>query len=91
MNTRTTKADVHAAVKIFLKAHGLRAAESYTDAGGYVLDHASEYGGYRLEMIEASTGRDTPFGTRRYPAKQFVQMLGFAAQAAHVAKQDDHQ
>jgi hypothetical protein len=83
MSGRTSQKEVRQVFARFLHVFGLRAAESYNDVGGFLLDHASMYGGYQIEQIVSEGGGVThPFGDSRMQAGAFVDCLRFAM-AAH--------
>lgn len=79
---RTSKKEVLSAFAIFVKAIGGHAARDYRDVGGYVLNYAGYYGGYRVEQFSNEHGGvDTPFGHLRRPAREMVDTMRFAIDA----------
>jgi len=74
--TRTTKQDTLRAFERWLTLVEGKAAQSYSDVGGYRLDNNSIYGGVRIEQIDNIHGgvRDI---TSRIPPAQFVEAVYF--------------
>lgn len=83
---RTTKHEIAGVFGLWVKAVGGRVAASYNDVGGYRLDHAACYGGYRIERIETESGGVSDVFTVRLPAGEFVTALRMAMRSLEVAQ-----
>lgn len=82
MAERYTKRDAMAAFSRLLVACGKREATSYSDVGGWQLDHNGIYGGYVVEEIHNEHGAIShPFGSMRRSARDFCDAVNFALRA----------
>lgn len=87
MSERVTQAQVADIFRRFLKAAGLKEAASYTDVGGYALEH--QHGGkYRVIVYRENGGEGNPFGFTSRTASEMWHTLDFATQAIHVSKEN---
>lgn len=87
---RTTRKEVESVFGIFVRAMNGHVATAYNDVGGYVLDYAGGYGGYRVGRVHNEAGGvDTPFGWTRRPAREMVDTLRFAIDALDTVKRDN--
>ena len=75
---RTTKSEVEAVFKNWVKAVDGHIAVDYKDVGGYRLDHNSIYGGYEIERICNAQGGVSVVMYQRLSAYYFVQALRLA-------------
>lgn len=79
---RTNKKYIEAVFDRLLNALGKRRATSYSDVGGWQLDHNSIYGGYNIEEIASTSGGvSQPFGPMRMKAGPFAEAMQFALRA----------
>jgi hypothetical protein len=74
---RTTRAQIEGTFKVWVEMVGGKVSAGYNDVGGYALDYAACYGGWRIIQIcnESGGQRDV---TPRMPATQFWEALHFA-------------
>ena len=71
-----------AAFERLLLACGKRRATAYNDIGGWELDYADCYGGFRVEEIINKGGAvRTPLGDTRMDADEFVRACYFLREA----------
>lgn len=75
---RVTRKDVEKAFEMFCQVMGKRIAERWNDEGAWRLDYAAEYGGYCIDEI-LDHGVTRPLTHERFPAREFRDMLFFAA------------
>lgn len=79
---RTTRKQVEGIFAVFVNSIHGHVATDYNDVGGYSLDYASAYGGYRVERVENEQGGvTTPLGNTRRPATEMWHTLYFATDA----------
>ncbi len=75
----TTKAEVQAVFKMFLKE--INGVQGFKN-GEYYLDNSSIYGGIVIyQVVNDCGGVDTPFGSQRQKQSQFVDSLRMAIKA----------
>jgi galactokinase/mevalonate kinase-like predicted kinase len=87
MSERYTRKDAERALERLAEATGHRIATSYSDVGGWTLDYAACYGGFSIEQVHNEQGAvSKPFGERRYPAREFCEMVQFALYAVGQAQ-----
>lgn len=84
---RTTRKEVEQLFAWYLEAAGKRAATSWSDVGGWLLDYNPTYGGYVIrEVCNAQGGQSTPITERRAAPAVFAQMLRFATATIAAAR-----
>lgn len=74
---RTTRKQIEGTFKVWVQLVGGHIASSYNDAGGYALDYAACYGGWRIVQMTNPQGGQQDV-TSRMPATQFWEALHFA-------------
>lgn len=75
---RTTKSDARRHFQWLLEALGKREASTYNDVGGWRLDYAPYYGGYRVVEITNEGGAERhPIFRQRLSAREFCQCVQF--------------
>ena len=86
MTERITIKHVRNYFPYFLKAIGKRAATSWKDVGGHILDYHSEYGGIVIVQMEEGGGRYHPFGSTRRTPREMLDAMHFAYDSIEVMK-----
>jgi hypothetical protein len=83
---RTTKKEIESAFRVWLGAIGGKHATSYSDVGGYSLDHNTVYGGWRIEQITTDGGgvREVNYG--RMSNAEFKHALNLASESVREYK-----
>ena len=83
---RTSKKEIESAFRVWLGAVGGHYATSYSDVGGYALDHNTVYGGWCIEQVVTDGGgvREVNYG--RMPGAEFKHALNLASESVREYK-----